>query len=252
MELTAQLKSQLGALQLRESVTVLDDLLLQAQVESYSCQRFLSKLLTHELKKREIKQTEKRLKLAAFPEYKTLQEFNVAEQQSLSQKQLNQLQELIWMEQAYSLILLGPSGVGKTLLATGLGVEAIQRGYKVSFVMMDGLINMLKTQEISRTSRAKVKRIIESDMVIIDDLMFMAMDKHEANLFFQLINKLYGQTALIITSNKGPEDWGDLLGDPAITMAILDRIIHKSEIIHLTGDSQRLKNRQTIFGKPDI
>ncbi|RYD05010.1 hypothetical protein N752_11645 [Desulforamulus aquiferis] len=96
-----------------------------------------------------------------------------------------------------------------------------------------------------------MKRIIESDMVIIDDLMFMAMDKPEANLFFQLINKLYGQTALIITSNKGPEDWGDLLGDPAITMAILDRIIHKSEIIHLTGDSQRIKNRQTIFGKPD-
>lgn len=156
MELTAQLKNQLGSLQIREATTILDELLLQAQVESYSYQQFLSKLLTHELKQREIKKTEKRLKLAAFPEYKTLQEFNVAEQQSLSQKQLNQLQELVWMEQAYSLILLGPSGVGKTLLATGLGIEAIQRGYKVSFVMMDSLISMLKTQEISRISRAKV------------------------------------------------------------------------------------------------
>lgn len=251
MELTVQLKSQLGSLQIREAANILDDLLLQAQAESYSYQQFLSKLLTHELKQRETKQTEKRLKQAAFPEYKTLQEFNVTEQQSLSQKQLNQLQELVWMEQAYSLILLGPSGVGKTHLATGLGIEAIQRGYKVSFVMMDSLIRMLKTQEISRISRSKVKRIIESDMVIIDDLMFMAMDKHEANLFFQLINKLYGQSALVITSNKGPEDWGDLLGDPAITVAILDRIIHKSEVIHLNGDSYRLKNRQTIFGKTD-
>nr|WP_315988863.1 ATP-binding protein [Desulforamulus aquiferis] len=111
--------------------------------------------------------------------------------------------------------------------------------------MMDSLISMLKTQEISRISRAKVKRIIESDMVIIDDLMFMAMDNHEANLFFQLINKLYGQSALVVTSNKGPEDWGDLLGDPAITVAILDRIIHKSEIIHLNGIATGLK-----IGKP--
>ena len=251
MELTANLKSQLVALQLRETTNMLDDLLLKAQSESYSYQQFLSKLLTHELKQREIKQTEKRLKLAAFPEHKTLHQFNIEEQQSLSQKQLNQLKELVWMEQAYSLILLGPTGVGKTHLAIGLGIEAIQRGYKVSFVMMDSLINILKTQEISRTSHAKLKRVIESDMVIIDDLMFMAMNKHEANLFFQIINKLYGQSALVITSNKGPEDWGDMLGDPAITVAILDRIIHKSEVIHMDGDSYRLKNRQTIFGQDD-
>jgi DNA replication protein DnaC len=113
---------------------------------------------------------------------------------------------------------------------------------------MDELIRLLKTEEISRNSRAKVKRMVSSDLVIIDDLMFMAIDRHEANLFFQLINKLYGQTSIIITSNKGPEDWGDILGDPAITTAILDRLIHKSEVIHLSGDSYRLKHRQTIFG----
>ena len=79
--------------------------------------------------------------------------------------------------------------------------------------------------------------------------MFMAMEKGEANLFFQLINKLHGQTSLIITSNKSPEDWGDLLGDPAITTAILDRIVHKCEVINLSGDSYRLKHRQTIFGE---
>jgi len=77
----------------------------------------------------------------------------------------------------------------------------------------------------------------------------MAMEKHEENLFFQLINKLYGQASIIITSNKGPEDWGELLGDPAITTAILDRIVHKCEVLNLDGDSYRLKHRQTIFGK---
>ncbi len=130
----------------------------------------------------------------------------------------------------------------------GLGIEAISRGYKVSFIQMDTLMHLFKTQEISRSSRSKMKRIISSDLVIIDDLMFMAIDKSEANMFFQLINKLYGQASIIITSNKGPEDWGELLGDPAITTAVLDRIIHKSEVVHLSGDSYRVKHRETIFG----
>jgi DNA replication protein DnaC len=126
-------------------------------------------------------------------------------------------------------------------------MEAIQKGYKVSFVTMDTLIHLLKTQLISRTSQNKVKRLQNSDLVILDDLMFMAMDRNEANLFFQLVNRFYGQTSVILTSNKGPEEWGELLGDPAITTAILDRMLHKSEVIQLSGDSYRLKYRQTIF-----
>ena len=113
---------------------------------------------------------------------------------------------------------------------------------------MHDLIHVLKTQDILRTSKSKYKRIIDSDLVIIDDLMFLAMEKNEANLFFQLINKLYGQSSIIITSNKGPEDWGELLGDPAITTAILDRIVHKCQVLNLDGESYRLKHRQTIFG----
>ena len=113
---------------------------------------------------------------------------------------------------------------------------------------MADLIHLLKTQEISSRSRNHIKKIISSDLVIIDDLMFMAMEKGTANMFFQLINKLYGQTSLIITSNKGPEDWGELIGDPAITTAILDRLIHKCEIINIyDNESYRMKHREKIF-----
>ena len=133
-------------------------------------------------------------------------------------------------------------------MAVGLGIEALNNGYKVRFVTMADLIHLLKTQEISTRSRNEIKRIIDSDLVIIDDLMFIAMEKNEANMFFQLINKLYGQTSLIITSNKGPEDWGELIGDPAITTAILDRLIHKCEIINIQdNDSYRMKHREKIF-----
>ncbi|CCO06886.1 IS21-like element helper ATPase IstB [Desulforamulus hydrothermalis] len=245
---TAELKQQMKLLNFSETAKILDDFLIDAEAKQLTCREFLHQLIQYELHKREEKHQEKRLKWAAFPEYKSLESFNPAEQQSLSKKQLQQLKELLWVEQAYNLILLGPPGVGKTHLAIGLGIEAIRRGYKVSFIQMDALIHLFKTQEITRSGRVRIKRIISSDLVIIDDLMFMAMDRNEANMFFQLVNRLYGQTSLIITSNKGPEDWGELLGDPAITTAILDRIIHKSEVVHLSGDSYRIKHRKTIFG----
>jgi len=208
---------------------------------------FLNSILSYELKRREEKLLERRLKWAAFPTHKTLDEFNLNEQQSLSQKQLNQLRELVWIDQLYNIILLGPPGVGKTHLAIGLGLEAIQQGYKVMFVSMGDLIHTLKTEEITRRSQTKMTRIRKADLIIIDDLMFMAMDQHEANLFFHLVNDLYNQTSIILTSNKAPKEWGELLGDPAITTAILDRIVHRAEIIHLNGDSYRMKHRTSIF-----
>lgn len=99
-------------------------------------------------------------------------------------------------------------------------------GYKVNFISMDDLVKILKTQEIARSSKTKLKRIVSSDLLIIDDLMFMTMGRNESNLFFlQVINKLYGQSSLIISSNKGPENWGELLGNLAITTIILDTIL---------------------------
>ena len=223
--------------------------IIEKSIESsYSCEMFLTEILKEEISGRERRKFEKRLKLANFPEYKTLEEFNLDEQITLSKRQFNQLRELSWLEKGFNLIFLGAPGVGKSHISIGLGIEALNKGYKVRFITMADLIHQLKTQEISSTSRTSIKRIIESDLVILDDLMFMAMEKNEANLFFQLINKLYGQTSLIITSNKGPEDWGELLGDPAITTAILDRLIHKCEIINIhDNDSYRMKHRERIF-----
>jgi len=249
MSATIELKNKMKTISLTNSIDIIDELLINADKEKASYVNFLNSILDFEIKKRTERQLEKRLKQAAFPNHKTLDEFDLVEQQSLSMPQFKQLRELVWLDNIYNLILLGPPGVGKTFLAVGLGIDAVNQGYKVSFFQMDNLIYLLKTQEITRSSRAKIKQLITSDLVIIDDLMFMAMEKSEANLFFQLINKLYGQVSIIITSNKGPEDWGELLVDPAITTAILDRIVHKCQVINLCGNSYRIKHRQTIFGE---
>lgn len=242
-----ELQTLLKALRLGETAEQLPLLLENAEKNDDTYATFLKNVMNYEKQRREEKKIDRHMKWATFPYHKTLEEFSLHEQKSLSKKQFKQLKELLWIEQLYNLILLGPPGVGKTHLAIGLGIEAINRGYKVIFTTMGELVHTLKTEEITRKSQTRMNRIRKADLLIVDDLMFMAMNQNEANLFFHLINDLYNSASIILTSNRAPKEWGELLGDPAITTAILDRIMHRVEIIHLNGDSYRMKYRSTIF-----
>ncbi|WP_139192875.1 IS21-like element helper ATPase IstB [Anaerobacillus arseniciselenatis] len=248
MELSVEsLQRQLHHLRMSETSKELTSFLRKAEANSWTYQEFLRELLTYEEKRREEKMIEKHLKWAKFPYEKSLEEFNLKELPSLSTRQLKQLQELSWLEESFNLVFLGPPGVGKTHISIGLGLEAVHRGHRVSFISMGELVPLLKTEEFLRKSQLRMKRIKEADLVIIDDLMYMAMDQNEANLFFHLINHLYERSSIILTSNKGPEEWGDLLGDQGITTAILDRLLHRSEVIHFDGASHRIKYRESLF-----
>ncbi|MER2010186.1 MAG: IS21-like element helper ATPase IstB [Psychrobacillus sp.] len=242
-----ELQQDFRQLRLAETAEELPKLLRKAEQSSWTYQEFLEQLTAFELNKREIKSIEKRLKNARFPYLKSLTEFDLDAQQTLTKRQLTQLEELQWLEQHYNLILLGPPGVGKTFLSVGLGLEAVYKGFQVSFVTMGELLHLLKTQEYTHKSQVQMKRIQSSDLVIIDDLMYMAMDQREANLFFQLINHLYEKSSIILTSNKSPEQWSELMGDQGITTAILDRLLHRVEVVHMDGESYRMKNRQQLF-----
>lgn len=247
------LQEHLRQLRMVETANELPVLLRSAEKNSWTYQEFLQELFMFELKRREQKSVERRMKWAMFPYQKTLDEFRIEEQQSVSTRQLKQLRELNWLEQQYNLILLGPPGGGKTHISIGLGVEAVQRGFQVTFTTMGELVQLLKTEEYIRKSQVHLKRLRESDLVIIDDLMYMAMDQREANLFFHLINHLYERSSIILTSNKGPEQWGELMGDQGITTAILDRLLHRVEVIQLNNnDSYRMMNRSTIFSKESV
>lgn len=229
-----------------------DKIIENADIHDMSYQDMLIALLETEIKLKDKKIQERRLKDAGFPVIKKIEDFDFNFQRSISQKQVNRLLEMDWIDRMYNLIFLGPPGVGKTHIAISLGYKAIQDGYKVSFVSMDKLMHLLKTKEISRNSKSKMNKILSSSLVIIDELGYLPITREEANMFFQLITALHEQASLIITSNKGFEDWAELLGDPALTTAVLDRISYRCELFNMEGKSFRLEHRESLFKQKQL
>lgn len=192
------------------------------------------------------KQNILRRKRASLPNEKTLMTFDFGFQRSVSKEQMLRLSDMTWVEQAFNVCFLGPPGVGKTHLALSLSVRALDLGYSVAFETLDNLMKCLKTESISGVSSRRLKYIRKVALVVIDEVGFMPLSPAEANMFFGFVSSMAERTSLIITSNKGFDEWAEFLGDATITTAILDRLIHHCEIINMTGNSYRLEHRETI------
>lgn len=241
------IKQAAGTLGLANIKASIDIMLKHAEEKNLTYTEFMDNALESELMYRRDRAKDKRIKEAGFPYRKRLEDFDVSFQKSLSEKQLKQLSELKWIEQLYNLIFFGPPGVGKTHLSIGLAYKAAEEGYKVSFTTMTTLVHTLRTAEISRRSKVKLNRIYNSNLIVIDEVGYLPIERTDANLFFQLITDLYEQASIIITSNKGFEEWTEFLGDAALTTAVLDRLTYRCDMITLDGKSYRLENRKSFL-----
>jgi DNA replication protein DnaC len=188
-----------------------------------------------------------RIRNARFPRVKTFNEYDFKQQDGVTADQMNRLCDFIWLEQAFNVCFLGAPGVGKTHLATALGYAAANAGYRVCFNTLEELVRLLKTAEISKASKTRLAQLRRASLVIIDEMGFMPVSKAEAHLLFSFVSACYENKSLVITSNKGFDDWADFLGDHVIATAILDRLIFKCEIFNLAGEGYRIRHRQTIL-----
>ena len=247
MTKTEIIKNHCKQLNLSALSSELDDVIIDAENNKISYLELVKKLFEIEVNHRMKKDKERRTKQARLPLSYNLSMYDFSFQNGLEKQQLNQLRELKWLEQNFNIILMGPSGTGKTYIAAGLCFDAVDQGYRAYFKSMEELVNVLKMKNITRTAAAEYKRIMRSHLLVIDDIMMFPVTQQDAIAFFNLINELYDKTSMIITTNKSPKEWADMLNDKVLTTALLDRILHRCEVIKLTGGSYRMKNRKTIF-----
>ncbi len=189
----------------------------------------------------------RRTKSAKLPRYCDLDTYDYTSENGIQKVRLNQLRELNWLDQIYNIMLMGPSGTGKTFLAAGLCNDAVKKGYKAYFRTMEELSNMLKLKDFTRTAMAEYRRLTQANLIVIDDIMLFPVEKKQAVALFAFINQVYENTSFIITTNKMPAEWATMLDDEVLATALLDRFLYKCEIINLSGKSYRMKNRKTIF-----
>ena len=225
----------------------LEEMIRGSNEEKCSYTDFAFNLLKLEIDHRARRDLERRIKTAWLPINYNLDNYDFSFTNGLSKQQLNQLRECFWLEQNFNLVLMGPSGVGKTFIAAGLCSDALKLGYKAYFRTMEQIIEMLKMKDITRSAGVEYKRLLKAHMLVIDDIMMFALDKQQAVGFFNFVNHLHEKASFIVTTNKSPEDWVKMLDDEVIATALLDRLLYHCEVIKLTGKSYRMKNRKTIF-----
>ena len=192
---------------------------------------------------------DRRLRLARLPKDHNLDHYDYAFASGINKQQLQQLRELVWIEQAYNLVLMGPSGIGKTYIAAGLVHDAIHKGYRAYFTGMEDLVNVLKMKEMTSSAMNTYNRYLRAHLVAIDDIMLLPVKKHEAVAFFNMVNHLHEQCSIIITTNKSPKQWAEALEDEVLATALLDRLLYHCEVVKLEGNSYRMENRKEILKK---
>jgi DNA replication protein DnaC len=241
------IKRQAARLRLSSIGGNISNLLQEAEHNSPSYDEFIHNIFSFEIKEREAKQKVMRMKLASLPIHHNLENYDYNFSSGISPTQLNQLRELNWLDQCYNIMLSGPSGIGKTFISAGLGYDAIQRGYKVYFRNISDILAMLRLKELTPSAAKEFKRLNEAQLIIIDDVMTLPLNKEDGNRFFVFINQIYETTSFIITTNKSPSEWAKSLDDEVLATALLDRLLHKCQLVQLQGTSYRMQNRQTIF-----
>jgi len=219
----------------------------EAARKQWSHHQFLQHLAEGEWNRLHGLRVQRRLQQARFPVLKTLDQFNWEWPKRLNRLQVQDLFRMAFVKAKGNVLFLGPCGMGKTHLATALGYEACQQGHSVLFTTAVDVVNTLAAAQATDRLKAELKRYTRPELLIVDELGYLPIDKLGADLLFQVISQRYERGAMIVTTNKPFKHWPDIFnGDVTMTAAVLDRVLHHADTVVLEGTSYRMRER-----KPD-
>jgi DNA replication protein DnaC len=215
---------------------------------------FLEDVLRAERDARHVRSREILTRMAGFPALKTLEAYDFAFATGAPRQQIQELASLAFVERAENIVMLGPSGTGKTHLAIAFGLLAAHRGWKVRFTSAADLIIALEAAHRQGRLKDAMHRVVGSPkLLIIDEIGYLPFGREQANLFFQVVARRYERGALILTSNLAFGSWDEAFAsDAVLTAAMLDRILHHATVVQITGESYRLKDKRRagILARP--
>lgn len=248
----AQARAYLEQLQLPHAAAVLENKLDEAAHHDLPYAQVLAELLAVEVAARRERYLRTRTRLAHLPFPRTLDQFDFAFQPSLDERQVRELATLAFVAEAANVVLLGPPGVGKTHLAVALGLAAIEAGHGVYFVRAHALVEDLRRAQAEGRLDRRLRVYLAPKVLIVDEFGVWPFDRVGATALFTLVSARYERGSVILTSNKGFAEWGEVLGDSVIAAAILDRLLHHSHVLNIRGESYRLreKKRAGLVGAP--
>lgn len=208
----------------------------------------LLELTEKEIEYRNERASQIQITVSAFPYKKEIDDFDFDYQPSINKQEILELNNLGFLSRHENILFVGPSGVGKTHLATSIGITAAKKRYSVYFISCHDLITQLNKAHYENKLEARIKHFCRYELLIIDEIGYLPVDKQGANLFFQLIAKRYEKHSTIITTNQTFNKWGEVFNDSIIANAILDRLLHHSTVINIKGTSYRIKDKLSDIG----
>jgi DNA replication protein DnaC len=241
-----RIKQHLVGLKMPRAIEILDATVRQIERGEMTALEAIDALLAEELGLRENRRIKMALVMARLSAIKTLTGFDFSFQPSLDRNRIMALAELQFIDRAEVLHFIGPPGTGKSHLSLALGVEAVKAGRGVYFGTLADIIGALAKAEREGSLRQKIKFFCRFALLIVDEIGYLPVIPGGGNLFFQLVNARYEKGAMILTSNRGFSEWGNVFGDPVVATALLDRLLHHAIVIQIEGASYRLREHADL------